>query len=183
MGRKKRKQLTLKPFCFYCDRDFEDEKVLIQHQKARHFKCAECNRKLDTATGLVVHMLQVHKQTLTKVPNALAGRESAEVIIHGSDGVPPDVVAERQAKLTEMRGNVKQARSAHTVVGMGLLPQFQANPQIFASMLAMMKLLRPPAAPGAAPGGPAQLPKGVPGFAGEPSQPSGFSSSPRPPPV
>lgn len=60
MGRKKRKnKLVLKPFCFYCTREFDDEKVLIQHQKAKHFKCTECSRKLDTATGLQVHMQQV----------------------------------------------------------------------------------------------------------------------------
>lgn len=46
-------------FCFYCDRDFEDEKVLILHQKAKHFKCDQCGKKMSTAGGLVVHCLQV----------------------------------------------------------------------------------------------------------------------------
>jgi hypothetical protein len=38
MGRKKRTRASIvKPFCYYCDRVFEDEFTLIQHQKARHF--------------------------------------------------------------------------------------------------------------------------------------------------
>jgi hypothetical protein len=48
----------------YCERDFEDEKVLIQHQKAKHFKCPHCNKKLNTAGGMVVHVAQVHKETI-----------------------------------------------------------------------------------------------------------------------
>lgn len=35
MGRKRKKQA--KPWCYYCNREFEDEKTLVQHQKARHF--------------------------------------------------------------------------------------------------------------------------------------------------
>nr|AET50646.1 hypothetical protein [Eimeria tenella] len=57
MGRKKKRGSRVKPFCYYCDRGFDDEKVLVQHQKAKHFKCSICCRKLDTATGLAVHLL------------------------------------------------------------------------------------------------------------------------------
>ena len=35
--------------------------VLIQHQKAKHFKCPHCPRRLNTAGGLAVHLGQVHK--------------------------------------------------------------------------------------------------------------------------
>lgn len=34
--------------CFYCDRIFADEATLIQHQKAKHFKCTVCHKKLST---------------------------------------------------------------------------------------------------------------------------------------
>jgi hypothetical protein len=51
-------------WCFYCDREFETEKILIEHQKARHFKCQICSRKLNSASGLNVHMTQVHKETI-----------------------------------------------------------------------------------------------------------------------
>ena len=57
MGRKKKK--PLKPWCWYCNREFEDEKILVQHQKARHFKCHVCHKKLYTAPGLVIHCMQV----------------------------------------------------------------------------------------------------------------------------
>lgn len=35
--------------------------VLMQHQKAKHFKCNHCPRRLNTAGGLAVHIQQVHK--------------------------------------------------------------------------------------------------------------------------
>lgn len=47
--------------CFHClnahadflpgERDFEDLKLLISHQKAKHFKCDRCGRRLNTAGG------------------------------------------------------------------------------------------------------------------------------------
>jgi hypothetical protein len=70
---------VLRPWCWYCEREFEDEKgpfdplslacmltskpcsVLMQHQKAKHFKCGLCPRRLNTAGGLAVHIQQVHK--------------------------------------------------------------------------------------------------------------------------
>eukprot|EP00854_Cymbomonas_tetramitiformis_P027466 gene27466-33872_t len=35
MGKKKRKEEVIKPWCYYCDRSFDDEKILVQHQKAK----------------------------------------------------------------------------------------------------------------------------------------------------
>ena len=69
---------VIRPWCWYCEREFEDEKgaptyyssysvenlpfpVLMQHQKAKHFKCNMCPRRLNTAGGLAVHIQQVHK--------------------------------------------------------------------------------------------------------------------------
>lgn len=54
------------PWCWYCDREFEDDKILIQHQKAKHFKCNNCHKKLNSASGLIIHIAQVHKETITK---------------------------------------------------------------------------------------------------------------------
>lgn len=56
----------LQPWCWYCDREFIDEPTLVQHQKSKHFKCPDCNRKLNTAQGLSVHAYQVHKRTITE---------------------------------------------------------------------------------------------------------------------
>ncbi|SOV77080.1 zinc finger protein, putative [Plasmodium sp. gorilla clade G3] len=111
MGRKKRKlNIDLKPFCYYCDREFDDEKILIQHQKAKHFKCLHCNRKLDMANGLVVHMMQVHKTNLKSVPNALPKRNDPELVIRGMNGVPTDIIEENLIKLKQKLGdkNIKR---------------------------------------------------------------------------
>ncbi|XVE67572.1 hypothetical protein DITRI_Ditri08aG0171200 [Diplodiscus trichospermus] len=92
MGKKK-KRVSSKVWCYYCDREFDDEKILVQHQKAKHFKCHVCHKKLSTVGGMVIHVLQVHKETVTKVPNAKPGRDSTEIEIYGMQGIPPDVLA------------------------------------------------------------------------------------------
>ncbi|CAG8634286.1 3029_t:CDS:10, partial [Ambispora leptoticha] len=108
MGKKKKKTV-MRPWCWYCERDFEDEKVLIQHQKAKHFKCPHCSKKLNTAGGMVVHVAQVHKETISIVPNALQGRESADVEIFGMEGIPPaDLIAHQEALEGDNRGHKKQ---------------------------------------------------------------------------
>ena len=64
MGRKSKKDgaaPAAQPFCYYCDREFDDDNVLITHQKARHFKCPTCNKKLVTAQSLMVHLSQVRR--------------------------------------------------------------------------------------------------------------------------
>ena len=43
----------------YCNREFDEEKILIQHQKAKHFKCHICHKKLYTGPGLSIHCMQV----------------------------------------------------------------------------------------------------------------------------
>ena len=88
MGRKKKKQL--KPWCWYCNREFDDEKILIQHQKAKHFKCHICHKKLYTGPGLSIHCMQVHKEKIDKVPNALPGRQNTEIEIYGMEGIPEE---------------------------------------------------------------------------------------------
>ncbi|KAK6590823.1 hypothetical protein RS030_122003 [Cryptosporidium xiaoi] len=100
MGRKKRKGSEIKPFCYYCNREFGDEKVLKQHQKVRHFKCLYCSRKLSTVSGLIVHMLQVHKETLSRIPNAIPGRDIPDIVINGMKGVPAELLAEKKKEQT-----------------------------------------------------------------------------------
>ncbi|XP_038995417.1 protein SUPPRESSOR OF FRI 4-like isoform X2 [Hibiscus syriacus] len=92
MGKKK-KRVPSKVWCYYCDREFDDEKILVQHQKAKHFKCHVCHKKLSTAGGMAIHVLQVHKESVTKVPNAKPGRDSTDIEIYGMQGIPPDVLA------------------------------------------------------------------------------------------
>ncbi|KAL6601110.1 hypothetical protein U3516DRAFT_816116 [Neocallimastix sp. 'constans'] len=89
MGKKK-KRPQIKPWCWYCNRDFEDENVLIQHQKAKHFKCVTCHKKLSSTRGMVIHASQVHNEEVTKVPNALPGRDSTDIDVYGMYGIPPE---------------------------------------------------------------------------------------------
>lgn len=57
MGKKRRgpslEELLARPWCYYCERDFDDLKILLSHQKAKHFKCERCGRRLNTAGGLL----------------------------------------------------------------------------------------------------------------------------------
>ena len=61
-----KKKRAAKVFCYYYERELEDEKILLQHQKAKHFKCHVCNKKLSTASSMAIHILQVHKETVSK---------------------------------------------------------------------------------------------------------------------
>ncbi|KAF3700267.1 BUB3-interacting and GLEBS motif-containing protein ZNF207 [Channa argus] len=99
MGRKKKKQM--KPWCWYCNRDFDDEKILIQHQKAKHFKCHICHKKLYTGPGLAIHCMQVHKETIDGVPNAIPGRTDIELEIYGMEGIPEKDMDERRRALEQ----------------------------------------------------------------------------------
>ncbi|RXW22651.1 hypothetical protein EST38_g3202 [Candolleomyces aberdarensis] len=105
MGKKKNKPL-IRPWCWYCEREFEDEKVLMQHQKAKHFKCGMCPRRLNTAGGLAVHIQQVHKleaDNLPRIENALPGRDGYEVEIFGMEGIPaPDIADYKRRKEIEL---------------------------------------------------------------------------------
>uniref|UniRef100_A0A1B6FMT8 BED-type domain-containing protein n=1 Tax=Cuerna arida TaxID=1464854 RepID=A0A1B6FMT8_9HEMI len=105
MGRKKKKQS--KPWCWYCNREFEDEKILIQHQKAKHFKCHICHKKLYTGPGLSIHCMQVHKEAIDKVPNSLSSRSNIEIEIYGMEGIPPEDLKEH-----ERHKQGKQGRAA-----------------------------------------------------------------------
>ncbi|KAF3779449.1 SUPPRESSOR OF FRI 4 protein [Nymphaea thermarum] len=131
MGKKKKR--VEKVWCYYCDREFEDEKILVQHQKARHFKCHVCHKKLSTAGGMAIHVLQVHKETVTKVPNAKPGRESTEIEIYGMQGIPADVLAAHYGDQDEELQTKVAKVEVHTpglvsnlipgAVGVGLPPQ------------------------------------------------------------
>lgn len=93
------KSLNTKAWCWYCDRDFDNDAVLIQHQKARHFKCNHCHRKLNSASGLVIHAAQVHKITMEKVPNSITGHDTPEMEIYGMEGVPRGDIERHQQGL------------------------------------------------------------------------------------
>ena len=109
--------------CRYCNREFDDDKVLTFHQKAKHFKCHICHKKLFSAPGLAIHcsqveekdtkfqikhtkthhFSQVHKETVSQVPNAVPGRNNIEVEIFGMEGIPEaDRIAHELHKTGEL---------------------------------------------------------------------------------
>lgn len=98
MGRKKKK--SSKPWCWYCNREFEDEKILLQHQKAKHFKCHICHKKLFTGPGLQIHCMQVHKENIDRVPNSIKGRDNITIEICGMDNIPEADLAEHDKQKT-----------------------------------------------------------------------------------
>ncbi|KAL1132486.1 hypothetical protein AAG570_010441 [Ranatra chinensis] len=109
MGRKKKKQS--KPWCWYCNREFEDEKILIQHQKAKHFKCHICHKKLYTGPGLSIHCMQVHKEAIDKVPNSLSTRSNIEIEIYGMEGIPPEDLKEHEKQKQGKHGRAASPSS------------------------------------------------------------------------
>ncbi|XP_029291059.1 BUB3-interacting and GLEBS motif-containing protein ZNF207b isoform X1 [Cottoperca gobio] len=111
MGRKKKKQM--KPWCWYCNRDFDDEKILIQHQKAKHFKCHICHKKLYTGPGLAIHCMQVHKETIDSVPNAIPGRVDIELEIYGMEGIPEKDMQERRRTLEQKSQESQKKKSSN----------------------------------------------------------------------
>ena len=103
MGRKKGHIVNLKPFCYYCDKEFNNELILHQHQKARHFNCVKCRKRFSTAPALDTHEIQVHRSSLKLVPNAKAGRDSFEISIYGMDGVPIELINYKLAEKIEQK--------------------------------------------------------------------------------
>lgn len=88
MGKKKRFIVGLKPFCYYCDKEFNNDNILHYHQRARHFSCPKCKDRFSSALAVKTHILQIHKEDLKTVPNSISGRENFDVQIFGMDGVP-----------------------------------------------------------------------------------------------
>jgi hypothetical protein len=50
--------------CRYCEREFVDEAVLVQHQRTKHYKCHICHKKMNSGSGLAIHVLNVHKEEI-----------------------------------------------------------------------------------------------------------------------
>ncbi|KAK4960767.1 hypothetical protein LTR66_012890 [Elasticomyces elasticus] len=107
-------EVLSRPWCYYCERDFDDLKILISHQKARHFKCNRCNRRLNTAGGLSVHMTQVHKENLDAVENALPNRVDVNIEIFGMEGIPEDVLMLHNQRVTQQFYQEEAERRAQT---------------------------------------------------------------------
>eukprot|EP01134_Creolimax_fragrantissima_P003461 CFRG3461T1 len=144
MGKKKKTKVQ-KPWCYYCDREFDDDKILLMHQKAKHFKCEVCHKKLNTAGGMVIHCMQVHKERVTAVPNAKEGRESVDLEVFGMEGIPESALhakaverglfaddgpsTKKQRLDNDTSFSAQQSQQQHHMQYPGMAMQQQWNPQ------------------------------------------------------
>ncbi|ERE67531.1 zinc finger protein [Cricetulus griseus] len=154
----------------YCNRDFDDEKILIQHQKAKHFKCHICHKKLYTGPGLAIHCMQVHKETIDAVPNAIPGRTDIELEIYGMEGIPEKDMDERR-RLLEQKTQESQKKKQQddsdeydddeSAASTSFQPQPVQPQQGYIPPMAQPGLPPVPGAPGMPPGIPPLMP-GVP---------------------
>uniref|UniRef100_A0A8C5LC50 C2H2-type domain-containing protein n=1 Tax=Jaculus jaculus TaxID=51337 RepID=A0A8C5LC50_JACJA len=122
-------------------KDFDDENILIQHQKAKHFNCHICHKKLYTGPGLAIHCMQVHKETIDAVLNAIPGRTDIELDIYGME------VRKRSNKMILVN-----------VMMMSLQPQPVQPQQRYIPPMAQPGLPPLPGAPGMPPGIPLLMP-------------------------
>lgn len=128
MGRKKKKKVVKEKavvWCFYCDREFGRESTLIEHQQSKHFKCKICYKHMSTATGLLVHMENVHKEACNVVHNALPDRQSIDFEIYGMMGIPQKFLNQRagpSAKKQKLAGAPAPAPPAMPAAPYGSIP-------------------------------------------------------------
>ncbi|KDE04092.1 hypothetical protein MVLG_05462 [Microbotryum lychnidis-dioicae p1A1 Lamole] len=178
MGKKskKNKKSTAQSWCWYCDRTFEDDKVLLLHQKSKHFRCPHCPRRLNTAGGLTVHIDQVHKLGQPdKIENALPGRDTFEVEIYGMEGIPAADLAEWKKKQEEELGvTAEQQRSKKPKYDHRPLSASEIRAQL-AQHKALMSGQPLPPMPGQYMGPPPQMQMQP---HGQPMMPQGFFNGP-----
>lgn len=181
---------------WYCgtDRTFDDETILIQHQRTKHFQCPTCHKKLTTATALKTHCLYVHKEEINRVPNARDGRDAFDFDIVGMDGVAAaEEAAEIAADPSKRQKTGPAAPSAAAPPAPGAAVSVaQPYAQIAQQMAAQMGIPQPGMPYGAIPGMPG-VPMPYPGMMQQnqwqqqqrppqPPQPPNPYGQPQPPP-
>ncbi|CAN8064898.1 unnamed protein product [Agarophyton chilense] len=96
MGRRKKRaapNARERIFCYYCDRNFQQEQELLAHQKEKHLRCPFCTKRMLSIQSLLVHADQMHNTRVTSVPNSIPGRESVAVDVLGMTGIPDSFYA------------------------------------------------------------------------------------------
>ncbi|KAJ2831505.1 hypothetical protein GGI24_001555 [Coemansia furcata] len=87
---------------------------------------------------MFIHVAQVHKENITRVPNAMPGRDKAEIEIFGSIGIPEEDVFEYENRMREKLGEpvVKRPRYPEESSG-GLYSSPGSAAQVSAEQLRM----------------------------------------------
>ncbi|KAK9900884.1 hypothetical protein P389DRAFT_208304 [Cystobasidium minutum MCA 4210] len=178
-ARKKAKKIAQASWCWYCDREFEDDRILLSHQKAKHFRCPHCPRRLNTAGGLAVHIDQVHKLPVDKIENTLPGRDSFDIEIYGMEGIPKNDLEEWKRKRNTELGleAAPTAKRPRIYKGVIAIDDLAKQLAVHKSLMRQSKLRNQQGPPGM-PGAP--LPQGVPGMPGMPPAPGAAGASPFP---
>jgi Zinc finger, C2H2 type len=109
-GKKKKEKI----YCYYCERVFKDETTLVEHQRAKHFKCPKCPRRLLGLSSLLNHARKVHELDIDQVPDAVEHRSSVHVQVLGMSGIPDEraekEAAQRQKIEKELERSAKRQR-------------------------------------------------------------------------
>lgn len=80
-----------------------------------------------TGPGLSIHCMQVHKQTIDKVPNALPNRSNIEIEIYGMEGIPEQDLKEHERQkggAEDDEDGGPMAKMAKTEPGIGVRPAY-----------------------------------------------------------
>ena len=142
MGRKRKKELCVTPFCYYCLREFNSNDELLAHQRSKHFKCMECYKKLSSTYALVSHTLQMHKKQLAVIPNGTA-HDDVLYDICGMNNVPQQLIQQHIQQLKIKQGiideqndtNISTTSTATTeptaqLLPVPVVPQYQPLQQL-----------------------------------------------------
>lgn len=110
MGRKKKRAAEdprSRIFCYYCDRNFQTEQMLLMHQREKHLRCPTCHKRMLSIPSMTVHASQMHNVTIKSVPNALPNRSDVSVDVLGMKGIPESYYASLE------QGGNKAGRVSH----------------------------------------------------------------------
>ncbi|WRT69707.1 uncharacterized protein IL334_006697 [Kwoniella shivajii] len=110
MGKKKRTQIfVLKPWCWYCEREFEDDKVQALQVSALSKK-TELNKYTNASLNRELSQFKIRADF--RLTNTLPGRDGYDIEIFGMEGVPANAVAEWKARKETEAGSAAMAAAA-----------------------------------------------------------------------
>lgn len=116
----------------------------MHHQKEKHLRCPTCHKRMVSTSGLVVHALQVHKRTVTSVPNAIEGRDNPKIDVFGMRGIPDDNDSKNQSFKRHKNGDTANAVAASA----GMIPGVvSAVPDVPPPSIVPQYSMYPPTAP------------------------------------
>ena len=65
---------------------------------------------------MATHVLQVHKEQVSKVPNAKTGRDAIELDIFGMEGVPPMLIEQRAMGMPTKKAKLEEEEAVASAI-------------------------------------------------------------------